>query len=66
MLCYVMLFLLAATSKHVQVRLDCTSRKKILRQQRREKYDYSVALGELRVKAVGALGLTAQDLASGD
>ena len=30
-------FLLAATSKHVQVRLDCTSRKKILRQQRREK-----------------------------
>ena len=30
-------FLLAATSNHVQVRLDCTSRIKILRQQRREK-----------------------------
>ena len=27
-------FLLAATLNHVQVRLDCTSRKKILRQQR--------------------------------
>ena len=27
-----------ATSNQVEVRLDCTSRKKILRQQRREKY----------------------------
>ena len=33
-------FLLAATSNHVQVRLDCTSRIKILRQQRREKWAY--------------------------
>ena len=30
-------FSLAATLKHVQVRLDCKSRKKMLRQQRREK-----------------------------
>ena len=29
--------LLAASSNHVQVRLDCTSRKKILREQRRAK-----------------------------
>ena len=33
-------FLLAATSNHVQVKLDCTTRINILHQQRREKWAY--------------------------
>ena len=50
--------------KHVQVRLDCTSRKKILRQQRR---DLAYSAEEDKTHGQGcALDLTAQDLASGD
>ena len=43
-------FFMAATSNQVQVRLDCTSRKKILRQQETEKYAYCV--DEDKVKAL--------------
>ena len=46
-------FLLAATSKHVQVRLDCTSRKKILRQQKRGNFTYPMMLRGYFLSSLG-------------
>ena len=46
-------FLLAATSKHVQVRLDCSSRKNILRQQRTEKVSSLCRGGRYKTQVTG-------------